>query len=277
MKLTEDQLSIFLWISLVKPNAYLKEIQDFMQHVGHVTMSQSTISNYHSRLGFTSKTMSYYSANRDEADRVAFWVNPLLHETRPGVRDVTFDQMIDIDECCIIEEQCSRRRGRSLRGQPARMQGRPPHGKRWTALIAVDANKGVVARMLYEGGTTNDIFLFFIQFHLLPAINEGGCRVLTFDNLAAHLNPEVRIAINTEGHSMVLRPKHSPDFGGVEWVFSYVRAFLAHFESQITSANLYDAISYGLDLVTGDLVAAFMADAHFNVPHLPYKPYMGQQ
>jgi len=246
--------------------------------VSNTPMALSSIVNYNKRFGFTSKSMQYYSTQRDEDDRVAFWINGLEHPIRPGVFQVPYTSFVDIDEMGVYETAANRTRGRSFIGIPARQGGRPRHfGARWSIIVAVDAHKGVVASLIFRGGTTIDIFEFFMRYFVFPKIANTGSRVITYDNLSAHLAPTVRSAIHYEGHSLVLRPIHSPDFGGVEWVFSYLRQFLQHHDRFINQENLESAIQSALDIVTPTLVAKFMAAAHFFVPPYPFKPYNGEQ
>ena len=168
--------------------------------------------------------------------------------------------------------------GRSFSGTPARMPGHPTHGsQQWTVLVAVDSSVGVVARVLYKGATTKERFLVFLTLAVFPAIADTGSRIITFDNLNCHLLPDVRSAILYEGHRLVLRPKHSPDFGGVEWVFSFVHKALVHFDKHVTNDNFEAILNNCLDYVTPELVAKYMACAHFYVPPHEFRPYMGQQ
>lgn len=276
--LSEEQSAAFVWFNMLSPNASLAEIQAFMTVVAHCRLSLSSIVDYNKRFGFTSKSLQYYSTHRDENDRTAFWINEPDHASRPGVFRIPYTSFVDIDEMGIYETAASRTRGRSFVGVPARMSGRPRRsGQQWTLLVAVDARVGVIARMLYHRGTSKEIFEFFVRFFVFPKIALTGSRVFTYDNLAAHLAIGVKNAIFYEGHTLVLRPIHSPDFGGVEWVFAYVRKFLQHYDSLVTRDNLLSAINTCLDIVTPELVAKFMAAAHFYVPPYPFTPYLGQQ
>ena len=75
----------------------------------------------------------------------------------------------------------------------------------------------------------------------LPKI-VGRRRVLVMDNLSSHLTPQVRTLIEEHGHRLVLRPTSSPDFGGVEWVFSYVDTFLKAHAGAVDEQTLYGAL-----------------------------------
>ena len=61
----------------------------------------------------------------------------------------------------------------------------------YTVLIAVDARQGVVSSLFYGKGTTIDKFFLFTTLVLLPALEDTGKRVITFDNLSSHTAEEV--------------------------------------------------------------------------------------
>ena len=143
---------------------------------------------------------------------MAFWANAPNHPVRSYI--------VDIDETGRYTSAACRHRGHSLRGTPCRDSG-PSKGidSLLTAVIAVDSVKGVISRMLYEKETTGDKFASLVQHLLLPAIEGTGTRVITMDNLDGH-SPAVKF-VKAAGHYVVIHPIHSPDFGGVQWVFNF--------------------------------------------------------
>ena len=79
------------------------------------------------------------------------------------------------------------------------------------------------------------------------------------------------------GHTLVLRPTHSPDFGGVEWVFHFVSNFLQKHHLQVNNDTLKTALNACFNLVTKDDIKGYMAAAHFFVRGYKFNPYIGQQ
>ena len=126
--------------------------------------------------------------------------------------------------------------------------------------------------MLYEKETTGDKFSIFVQHLLLPAIQGTGIRVITMDNLDGH-SPAVQF-IKAAGHYVVFCPIHSPDFGGVEWVFNFLDCFLHAHQSNVCNTNLREAMEAAFDCVTPQDVAGHMAKAHFCVEGHTFEPYM---
>lgn len=95
------------------------------------------------------------------------------------------------------------------------------------------------------------------------------------DNLTAHYFPQTIQAIQQEGHTVVFRPIHSPDFGPIEWAFALLSGFLKRNDFHVNEENLHIAIDAGLASIGPDYIASFFADAHFLVPGRVYRPYMG--
>ena len=64
-----------------------------------------------------------------------------------------------------------------------------------------------------------------MELNVLPKIADRP-RVIVMDHLSAHLTPELSDLIKRNGHNLVLRPIHSPDFGAIEWLFHQVHTFM---------------------------------------------------
>ena len=172
-------------------------------------VSYSVISRELKNLAMTYKAMRYYSKNRNETDRIAFWTNVPNHPVRPGVAGVHYSYIVDIaDETGRYTSASCRRRGYSLCGTPC-WDSRPSKcsDNRLTAVIAVDSVKGVISRMLYEKGTTGDKFTVFVQHLLLPVIQGTCTRVITMDNLDGH-SAAVKF-IKAAGHYVVFCPTYT--------------------------------------------------------------------
>ncbi len=82
---------------------------------------------------------------------------------------------------------------------------------------------------------------------VVPALREGD--VVIFDNLAAHLGPEVTKAIERAGASVLPLPRYSPDFNPIEEMFSKFKEALRRLGARAKD-HLYDAIGEALREVT---------------------------
>jgi transposase len=272
----QDSASIF-WFKSLKKGATLAEVLKFVDSVGGPSVSKSTISREYKNLGFTGKVMHHTSANRDEDDRVAYFVNKPSHPVRPGTRSVNYRDVVDIDEAGRYCSDVARDTGHSWSGVRCNEEGPAPRtGNRLSFAAAVDANVGCICCAIYPKGTTNEKFYTWMELNVLPKI-VGRKRVIAMDRLNSHLTPQVKSLIERNGHYLVLRPTSSPDLGGVEWVFSYVDEFLKGHDGSIDDKTLQGALQAAFNTVTAHDIAGYMAKAHINVDSHEYEPYEGQQ
>jgi transposase len=135
--------------------------------------------------------------------------------------------------------------------------GRAPVGERvessapasWESLTVIAAlgADGVRAPMAIEGAVNAPTFQAYVERVLVPALHPGD--VVIFDNLAAHLSPDVAVAIERAGASVLPLPPYSPDFNPIEELFSKLKEFLRRVGAR-AKEHLYEAIGDGLRGVT---------------------------
>jgi hypothetical protein len=130
--------------------------------------------------------------------------------------------------------------------------------------------------MIFEGACTADIYFLFVVVILLPALRYSGPRVIMMDNLGAHGDQELKNIARLQGHTIIFRPIHSPDFGPVEWVFQAANMHLQEHHHLINGNTLRPALNAFLDLVTNNEIASYFACAHHAVPGHAFSPYLGQ-
>lgn len=87
--------------------------------------------------------------------------------------------------------------------------------------IALD---GLRCMMAYEGGTTNDAFLTFVNQALVPSLRPGD--VVVMDNLTAHKSSAVREAIEAAGATLLFQPPYHPDLNPIELTWSKLKNLL---------------------------------------------------
>ena len=95
----------------------------------------------------------------------------------------------------------------------------PTSGSAWNVILAISAQRGVVAYWVFEGTTNKAVFQVLLTCMLFPALADGGPKVIMWDNLSSHLTRRVRDSVSSAGHSCISRPTHSPDFAPVENCF----------------------------------------------------------
>jgi transposase len=135
--------------------------------------------------------------------------------------------------------------GRAPRGE--RVETSAPASWESVTVIAAIGLDGVRAPLAFPGGTTAPTFQTYVERVLVPALRQGD--VVIFDNLAAHLRPEVTGAIERAGARVLPLPPYSPDFTPIEEMFSKFKEGLRRLGARAKD-HLYDAIGEALNHVT---------------------------
>jgi transposase len=279
-KMSDLELAQVFWIYAIRPSITIPEIVKFLDALSptnKAVITESTISKAVKRLELTEKRVQHVSFRGDELDRTDYQCNGLDDPIRPGIMGMDTWDYVCLDEFGRSCSSSNSNRGHSLCGTACRQLGREPREEaKLTGAVAVDRRVGTVARLIYPGGTSNDKFLFFVEFFLIPALKGTNKRVIGMDRLSAHFG-EAKLLLEQNGHIVIMRPSHSCDFAPVEWVFHFVDTFLRHsdHQSQINPSNFKSALEAALDCVTPADVAGYMACAHMVVPGHTFKPYLG--
>ena len=123
----------------------------------------------------------------------------------------------------------TRTRGRAPVGE--RSYGTAPKSRgRSVTLCGAICLGGMRAMMAYEGGTTNELFLHFVERVLVQSLHRGY--VVIMDNLAAHRQREVGRALRVAGASCVYLPPYSPELNPIEMTWSKVKHLLRRAEAR---------------------------------------------
>ena len=162
------------------------------------------------KLGITRKKKTLHATEQDR---------PAVQEERRSFRQAV--EPIEPKRLVFVDET-----GVTTAMTPA--YGRAPSGERveasapasWESVTVITAIglDGVRAPFAFPGGTNAVTFQTYVEQVLVPALREGD--VVIFDNLAAHLRPEVTEAIERAGASVLPLPPYSPDFNPIEEMFS---------------------------------------------------------
>ncbi len=136
---------------------------------------------------------------------------------------------------------------RALKGQRAYTQRPLKRGKNVSLIGTMTLEEGFWTGFSFEGGTTGDTFLWFVEEILLPKLWSGA--VVVMDNLPAHKVQGVTEAIASVGAKVVYLSPYSPDFNPIENLWSKLKSYLRSVEARTREA-LHDAIRDGLQLIT---------------------------
>ena len=131
--------------------------------------------------------------------------------------------MLPIVMKCGVTTDLLRRYGRSPRGTQLRDHTPCSHWETHTVIAALRL-KGLGAPAVFDGPIDNATFCAYIDQALVPTLRPGD--VVVLDNLAAHKQPEVRVAIERAGALLRFLPPYSPDFNPIELAFAKLKAFL---------------------------------------------------
>ena len=106
----------------------------------------------------------------------------------------------------------ARVRGRAPRGE--RLRAAIPYGHwKTTTFVAGLRNTGMVAPMVLDGPINGVAFQAYVDQVLVPELRPGD--IVIMDNLGSHKGPDIRVAIEAAGASLLYLPPYSPDFNPV--------------------------------------------------------------
>jgi transposase len=154
-------------------------------------------------------------------------------QQRPDValkRDLWRVQQAGLDPARLVfldetwaKTNMTRTRGRSACGQ--RLVAHVPHGHwKTTTFLASLRVSGLTAPLVVDGPINGEIFLGYIEQHLVPTLQPGDIVIL--DNLNAHKVAGVQKAIERAQAELWYLPPYSPDFNPIELVFAKLKALL---------------------------------------------------
>lgn len=119
-----------------------------------------------------------------------------------------------------------RRYARSPRGHRVSDHTPCSHWQTHTIVAALRSTE-LTATAVFDGPIDNETFRAYVDQVLVRALRPGD--VVVLDNLAAHKQPEVRVAIEQAGAHLRFLPPYSPDFNPIELAFAKLKAFLRVF------------------------------------------------
>lgn len=124
--------------------------------------------------------------------------------------------------------------------------------------IALD---GIRALMAYEGGTTRDAFLQFVNKALVPSLRKGD--VVVMDNLRAHYTEGVREAIEAVGARVIYLPPYSPELNPIEMTWAKMKATLRRAEAR-TLRTLAAALAVSSTTISREDLSAWYSHCGYD-------------
>lgn len=138
--------------------------------------------------------------------------------------------------------------GRSPIG--TRLIEKVPSG-RWqtTTFLGAMRADGFIAPLTVDGAINGELFLAWVQQHLVPALQPGD--IVVMDNLSSHKVAGVREAIEAAGAELRYLPPYSPDLNPIELAFSKFKKLLRD-GAQRTVDKLWELCGRLLDEFKGE-------------------------
>lgn len=191
------------------------------------------------KLGITRKKKTRHAAEQDQPE-----VRKKRRSFRRKIKTIEPKRLVFVDETGVTTAMTPAY-GRAPRGERV-VASAPASWKSVTVIAAMGLN-GVRAPWAFSGATNAATFQSFVEQVLVPALRPGD--VVVFDNLSAHLKPEVSAAIERAGARVLPLPPYSPDFNPIEEMFSKFKEFLRRIGARAKD-HLYEAIGDGLKQIT---------------------------
>jgi transposase len=163
---------------------------------------------------------------------------PMSSEKRELFRErrteLTAARLVFVDEAS-LNTSMTRLRARTKHG--LRAIGKAPKSKHINlTVVGAVALDGVRAMMAYEGKTTREAFLRFVQDALVPSLRYGD--VVVMDNLRAHYTAGVQHRIEAVGATVLYLPPYSLELNPIEQAWSKLKAILRRIEAPAQSKFL---------------------------------------
>lgn len=114
-------------------------------------------------------------------------------------------------------------------------------------MLSALRSRGETQCIVYEGGTTKEIFENYVEKQLCPFLNFGD--IVIMDNLSAHKSSKIIKLIEGCGAQILYLPPYSPDLNPIEKMWSKIKSFLRKVEAR-TYNKLFNAIKIALENVT---------------------------
>ena len=155
--------------------------------------------------------------------------------------DLDPQRLVFIDETG-ASTKMTRLYGRARRGK--RCRAAIPHGH-WKTTTFTGALRcsGMTAPMVLDGPMNGAAFRAYVEQVLVPTLELGD--IVIMDNLPAHKNPAIRIAIEAAGATLRYLPPYSPDFNPIENAFAKLKTLLRKAQAR-TRDELWAAVSNAL-------------------------------
>ena len=195
--------------TLVDNNPFirLKNIYDKIKTTYNISISLTYISKIIKKLGYTSKTVTNRSYNKNTDNQ------NYITEFNNNTKNINIDNIVSIDES-YFDLYNYPNKGKTLKGTKCIVK-KPKNRYKQSLLLAI-TNKKVVKYLITPKNINTDIYIKFIK--QMDIKN----KVIICDNVSFHKNKDVIKEIN-KYNSIIFIPPYSPERNPIEFVFSEIK------------------------------------------------------
>ena len=152
----------------------------------------------------------------------------------------------------------------SPKGIPAYVHSDKRLGKQ-ASLLASLSLEGITSSLLIEGSVDSEVFLYYLEQHLMPTICAG--QLVIMDNCPIHLSERVSELIVAKGAQVKFLPAYSPDLSPIEQAFAKIKPILKTFSAQCLE-DLSMALKQAIDSISLADIIGWFRDCGYRAHYL---------
>ena len=234
-RLTEDDKNTLKQLLERQKDITIDELTEALGNIVH----RSTVHRYVVALGYVyKKTLKAEEQGRE--DVIAARLEWLRFQ-----KLITMEHIVCLDESA-AKTNMTRLYGRAMGGKRC-FDTAPDSRWKTTTMLSSLRCDGTTACMVYEGGTTREIFEIYIEQLLCPTLKPGDHVLM--DNLASHKSARVSQLIENCGAQVHYLPPYSPDLNPIEKMWSKMKAILRKLKPR-SGESLFEAIKEAFARIT---------------------------
>lgn len=167
------------------------------------------------------------------------------NEWLENLKEYNADKLVFLDESGVNIDM-TRRYGRAI-GKTRAVDKTPENTPQNTTILSSIRLNGKTAYTTYSGGTTGDIFVDYLENHLIPTLEKGD--IVIMDNMRSHHVKKVAEVLEKAGIELLYLPPYSPDFNPIEKMWSKIKSVLRKLKTRTLDA-LPNAIETAFSFVS---------------------------
>lgn len=235
---SDQDVALVHFIQGLYPTMISSEMRNMLSHLTNKVWSDTDITrmrrDYNPQRTLTRQRVQSFAVERCEL-LCRMWRTMPPPYGHVGVHRAS---MIDIDEMGVYITHTARGFGYACQGSRPRETQVHEKDKLFTVVMGISSSGECFYQIIYDGGINGPRFVEFLDNFLYPYCGNG--RVLTWDNLKAHLTPAVDASVaaaNGGTLTSLSRVPYMPGWGPIEFIFGVIEAHLRRHQYQANRAN----------------------------------------